>query len=86
MAVYAATLANGGTRITPHLLRAVDDGTGWKPIAPPAPKSRSPIDPEKLPVEDAPASGVFPGEDKPLLEHEILDFLHQFEASRAALT
>jgi predicted RNase H-like HicB family nuclease len=43
------------------------------------------IDPETLPVEDAPASGVFPGEDKPLLEHEIRDFLHQFEASRAAL-
>jgi penicillin-binding protein 2 len=48
MAVYAATLANGGTRITPHLLKAVDDGNGWKPVPPPPPKSRSPIDPEKL--------------------------------------
>jgi penicillin-binding protein 2 len=48
MAVYAATLANGGTRVTPHLLKAVDDGSGWKPVPPPAPKSRSPIDPEKL--------------------------------------
>jgi penicillin-binding protein 2 len=48
MAVYAATLANGGTRVTPHLLKAVDDGTGWKPVAPPPPKSRSPIDPVKL--------------------------------------
>jgi penicillin-binding protein 2 len=48
MAVYAATLANGGTRVTPHLLKAVDDGTGWKPVPPPAPRSRSPIDPEKL--------------------------------------
>jgi penicillin-binding protein 2 len=48
MAVYAATLANGGTRITPHLLKAVDDGAGWKPVPPPPPKSRSPIDPEKL--------------------------------------
>jgi penicillin-binding protein 2 len=48
MAVYAATLANGGTRITPHLLKAVDDGNGWKGVPPPAPKSRSPIDPEKL--------------------------------------
>jgi penicillin-binding protein 2 len=28
MAVYMATLANGGTRVTPHLLKAVDDG-GW---------------------------------------------------------
>src|SRR5882672_8907312 len=48
MAVYAATLANGGTRVTPHLLKAVDDGTGWKPVPPPPPKSRSPIDPAKL--------------------------------------
>src|SRR4029079_346551 len=39
MAVYAATLANGGTRITPHLLKAIDDGKGMKPIAPPAPQS-----------------------------------------------
>src|SRR6185436_3379604 len=48
MAVYAATLANGGTRITPHLLKAVDDGSGWKPVPPPAPKSKAPLDPEKL--------------------------------------
>jgi penicillin-binding protein 2 len=48
MAVYAATLANGGTRVTPHLLKAVDDGTGWKPVPPPPPRSRSPIDPVKL--------------------------------------
>src|SRR5258706_15375608 len=43
------------------------------------------IDPAKLPVEDAPTSGVYPGEDTPLQEHEVRDFLHQFEASRAAL-
>lgn len=43
------------------------------------------IDPATLPVEDAPASGLFPGEDAPLQEHEVRDFLHQFEASRAAL-
>ncbi|OLC81030.1 MAG: penicillin-binding protein 2, partial [Acidobacteria bacterium 13_1_40CM_4_65_8] len=48
MAVYAATLANGGTRVTPHLLKAVDDGSGWKPVPPPAPRSREPIDPVKL--------------------------------------
>jgi penicillin-binding protein 2 len=40
MAVYMATIANGGTRVTPHLLKAVDDGKGWKPIVPPAPQSR----------------------------------------------
>jgi len=48
MAVYAATLANGGTRVTPHLLKAVDDGGGWKPVASPPPRSKAPLDPEKL--------------------------------------
>jgi predicted RNase H-like HicB family nuclease len=43
------------------------------------------IDPDNIPAEDAPASGLFPGEERPLEEHEIRDFLHQFEASRAAL-
>ena len=48
MAVYMATLANGGTRVTPHLLRAVDDGTGWKKVPAVAPQSKADIDPEKL--------------------------------------
>ncbi|MEP6916484.1 MAG: penicillin-binding protein 2 [Acidobacteriota bacterium] len=48
MAVYAATLANGGTRITPHLLKAVDDGTGLKPVPAPAPQSVVDVTPEKL--------------------------------------
>ena len=48
MAVYAATLANGGTRVTPHLLKAVDDGNGWKAVPPPPPHSTSPFDPVKL--------------------------------------
>jgi penicillin-binding protein 2 len=48
MAVYMATLANGGTRVTPHLLKAVDDGTGWKPFPAPAPQAKTEIDPEKL--------------------------------------
>ena len=48
MAVYMATLANGGTRVTPHLLKAVDDGSGWKPVPPPPPQSKIDIDPEKL--------------------------------------
>ena len=48
MAVYMATLANGGTRVTPHLLKAVDDGTGWKPVPAPAPQSKVDINPEKL--------------------------------------
>ncbi len=38
-AVYISALANGGTRVTPHLLKSVDEGAGWKPVTPPAPKS-----------------------------------------------
>src|SRR5438067_203520 len=48
MAVYMSTLANGGTRVTPHLLKAVDDGTGWKDAPAPAPQSKADIDPDKL--------------------------------------
>ena len=48
MAVYMATLGNGGTRVTPHLLKAVDDGSGWKPVAPPAPQGKLDIKPEVL--------------------------------------
>jgi penicillin-binding protein 2 len=48
MAVYAATLANGGTRVTPHLLKAVDEGSGWKPVPPPPPQSKVQLEPEKL--------------------------------------
>jgi penicillin-binding protein 2 len=48
MAVYAATLANGGTRVTPHLLKAVDDGGGWKPVPAPEPQSKVQLHPEKL--------------------------------------
>src|SRR5207247_9897797 len=43
MAVYMATLANGGTRVTPHLLKAVDDGGGWKPVPTPPPQSTAEI-------------------------------------------
>jgi penicillin-binding protein 2 len=35
MAVMMATLANGGTRVLPHLVKAVDDGEGWKAVDPP---------------------------------------------------
>ena len=42
MAVYMSTLANGGTRVTPHLLKAVDEGKGWvpAPVAPAAENGR----------------------------------------------
>jgi penicillin-binding protein 2 len=48
MAVYMASLANGGTRVTPHLLKAVDDGSGWKPIPAPPPQSKADVDPAKF--------------------------------------
>jgi penicillin-binding protein 2 len=48
MAVYMATLGNGGTRVTPHLLKAIDEGAGWKPVPPPAPQGKIDIKPEIL--------------------------------------
>jgi penicillin-binding protein 2 len=27
-----ATVANGGTRVTPHVVKAIDEGGGWKPV------------------------------------------------------
>jgi penicillin-binding protein 2 len=48
LAVYTATLANGGTRVTPHLVKAIDDGTGLKPVPPPPPQSKVEVTPEKL--------------------------------------
>ncbi|PYR91419.1 MAG: penicillin-binding protein 2 [Acidobacteria bacterium] len=48
MAVYAATLANGGSRVTPHLLKAVHDGKAWKPVEAPPPQSKVDVSPEKL--------------------------------------
>ena len=48
MAVMMATLANGGTRVTPHLLKAVDDGHGWKSVTPPPPQSSVTLNPDNL--------------------------------------
>jgi penicillin-binding protein 2 len=40
LAVMMMTVANGGTRYQPHLVRAVDpDGSGWKPYPAPPPRS-----------------------------------------------
>jgi penicillin-binding protein 2 len=47
-AVYISTLANGGTRVTPHLLKATDDGSGPKPVPPPAPKSTVALKPATI--------------------------------------
>jgi len=48
LAVYTATLANGGTRVTPHLVKAMDDGQELKPVPPPPPQSQVEVSPEKL--------------------------------------
>ena len=48
LAVYTATLANGGTRVTPHLLKAIHDGKEWKPVPAPPPQSQVEVTSEKL--------------------------------------
>ena len=48
LAVMMATIANGGTRVTPHLLKAVNDGNGFKLIPRPVPQSQVEISPETL--------------------------------------
>ena len=48
LAVMIATVANGGTRVTPHVIRAVDDGSGWKKVVPSAVADRVAFRPETL--------------------------------------
>ena len=48
LAVMMSTVANGGTRFVPQLLKAIDEGNGWKPVQPPAPKSRVQLKPETI--------------------------------------
>jgi penicillin-binding protein 2 len=48
LAVYTATLANGGTRITPHIVKAIDDGKELKPVPPPPPQSQVGVTTEML--------------------------------------
>ena len=48
LATMMATVANGGTRITPHLVKAVHDGKDWVPVPTPAPKGRVELSPENL--------------------------------------
>jgi penicillin-binding protein 2 len=48
MAVYMATLANGGVRVTPHLIQAEDTGSGWTPVPAPPPQSTIDMKPEIL--------------------------------------
>src|SRR5688500_5325924 len=43
LAVMMMTVANGGTRYTPHVFKAVDenDGRGWRPVPTPPPLSKA---------------------------------------------
>jgi predicted RNase H-like HicB family nuclease/uncharacterized damage-inducible protein DinB len=43
------------------------------------------IDPDALTVGEPDNPPLMPGEDEPFEEHEMRDFLHQYEASRAAV-
>jgi penicillin-binding protein 2 len=48
LAVMIATVANGGTRVTPRVIKAIDDGDGWKAVPPPAQADRVAFKPETL--------------------------------------
>jgi penicillin-binding protein 2 len=48
MAVMISTVANGGTRVTPHLIKAVDEGGGWKPVPAPTVADHVAFKPETL--------------------------------------
>ena len=49
MAVMMATVANGGTRVVPRLVKAVDDGNGWVPVEqPPSPFAPFLLKPETI--------------------------------------
>jgi penicillin-binding protein 2 len=46
MAVHMAALANGGRVVTPHLLRGVDEGSGWKSVPTPSAEGQAGLKPE----------------------------------------
>jgi penicillin-binding protein 2 len=53
LAVMMATVANGGTVVTPHVVKAIDEGQGWQSVSAPEPRSFFPFRPEVLgPVTD----------------------------------
>jgi penicillin-binding protein 2 len=47
MAVMMTTIANGGTRVVPRIVKAVDEGQGWQPV----PQTASPYPPLLLKPE-----------------------------------
>ncbi len=50
LAVMMASVANGGTRIVPHLVRAVDNGKGWEQLPPPTGQRDLGMDPKNVDV------------------------------------
>ena len=48
LAMMISTVANGGTRVTPHLVRAVDEGGGWRTVEPAAVADKVAFRPETL--------------------------------------
>jgi penicillin-binding protein 2 len=48
LAVMMSTVANGGTRWKPKLLKAIDEGSGWKPVPAEAPRSKVTLKPETV--------------------------------------
>ena len=48
LAVAIATVANGGRRLAPYLLKAIDTGDGWIPAPPPPPKFVVSLKPETI--------------------------------------
>jgi penicillin-binding protein 2 len=48
LAVMISTVANGGTRVTPHVIKAVDEGNGWAPTPVPAVADRVAFKPDTL--------------------------------------
>ena len=48
LAMFAATVANGGTLYEPNLVKAVWDGRQWKDVERPEPRSRTKMDPEHV--------------------------------------
>lgn len=50
LAVMMASVANGGTRIVPHLVRAVDNGKGWEHLPPPTGQRELGMEPANVDV------------------------------------
>jgi penicillin-binding protein 2 len=48
LATMMATVANGGTLVTPHVVKAVDENGTWKPVPTPAAKAHIDINPKVL--------------------------------------